>query len=225
MSATIPPVKSRRRSGGNTAGTISSANSTSNILSSRFTMTCNNHTSSSLITLDNLLLLLILFSCSYLVFSSFSHIIQSLLIFLPSPMPLIPLILGVLVCLVSASIFVSLERGRSCGRARCKRLRDAVEFDVKVQTEEKVRRLVIVEEEEEVWREIADLPWKGGGVGDNPDYECVRKELRRMAPSNGRAVLLFRARCGCPLAKLEGWGPRKGRRIKSASFSKSGVIS
>lgn len=89
-----------------------------------------------------------------------------------------------------------------------------MEFDVKVQTEEKVRRLVILEEEEEVWREIADLPWKGGGVGDNPDYECVRKELRRIAPSNGRAVLLFRARCGCPLAKLEGWGPRKGRRIK-----------
>ncbi|CAN6680642.1 unnamed protein product [Malus baccata var. baccata] len=40
----------------------------------------------------------------------------------------------------------------------------------------------------------------------NPDYECLRTELRWMAQTNGRAVLLFRARCRCSVAKLEGLG-------------------
>lgn len=61
------------------------------------------------------------------------------------------------------------------------------------------------------WKEIEDLPWKGGQYGKNPDYELLRAELRKMAPVNGRAVLLFRLRCGCPVAKLEAWGPKKGR--------------
>ncbi|OAY79769.1 Uncharacterized protein ACMD2_21813 [Ananas comosus] len=63
-----------------------------------------------------------------------------------------------------------------------------------------------------VWREIDALPWKGGQGGSNPDYECLRAELRKVAPPNGRAVLLFRARCGCPVTKLEAWGTKRGRR-------------
>ncbi|KAK9139602.1 hypothetical protein Scep_009283 [Stephania cephalantha] len=33
-----------------------------------------------------------------------------------------------------------------------------------------------------------------------------------MAPPCGRAVLLFRARCGCPVAKLEAWGNKRGKK-------------
>ncbi|PWA66550.1 ribosomal protein L34e superfamily protein [Artemisia annua] len=62
-------------------------------------------------------------------------------------------------------------------------------------------------------REVEELPWKGGSEG-NADYECLRSELRKMAPVNGRAVLLFRLKCGCAVAKLEGWGPKRGRRNK-----------
>ncbi|KAK9288787.1 hypothetical protein L1049_017251 [Liquidambar formosana] len=81
-----------------------------------------------------------------------------------------------------------------------------MEFDLQLQTEECLRSGVS--------KEVIDrLPWKGGTEG-NPDYECLRSELRKMAPPNGRAVLLFRARCGCPVAKLEGWGPKRGRRHK-----------
>lgn len=172
------------------------------------------------ITLDLLLLLLILSSCAFLIFSSFSHILHSLFILLPpllpSPSPLLLLsLLLLLLSLLLLLLLLSLDgsgrrrrRGR-CQNPSCKGLRDAVEFDVKVQTEEEARGAV-----NEEWREIGELPWKGGGQGDNPDYECVRKELRRMAPANGRAVLLFRARCGCPLAKLEGWGPKRGKRHK-----------
>ncbi|KAM1978575.1 hypothetical protein ACFX16_015254 [Malus domestica] len=40
------------------------------------------------------------------------------------------------------------------------------------------------------------------------NYECLSTELRRMALMNGRVVLLFRARCKCSVAKLEGLGVR-----------------
>ena len=53
---------------------------------------------------------------------------------------------------------------------------------------------------------------RAASAENNPDYECLRAELRRMAPPNGRAVLLFRNRCGCPVAKLEGWGAPKSKR-------------
>lgn len=69
--------------------------------------------------------------------------------------------------------------------------------------------------------EIEDLPWKGGSES-NPDYECLRAELRKIAPANGKAILLFRAKCGCPVAKLEGWGPKRGRRLKKSSALNGG---
>lgn len=86
-------------------------------------------------------------------------------------------------------------------------MKKAMEFDLQLQTEECLRSGA------KAVREIDCLPWKGGNE-TNPDYECLRAELRKMAPPNGRAVLLFRAKCGCPVAKLEGWGAKRGRRSK-----------
>lgn len=91
---------------------------------------------------------------------------------------------------------------RKCGKAGCKGLKKALEFDLKLQGEGSVRD-----------DGFEGLPWKGG-TEDNPDYECLRSELRRMAPPNGRAVLLFRSPCGCPVAKLVGWAPKKGKQKK-----------
>lgn len=82
-----------------------------------------------------------------------------------------------------------------------------MEFDLQLQSED------VVKSSTKSVKEMDDLPWKGGGEM-NPDYECLRTELRKMAPVNGRAVLLFRAKCGCAVAKLEGWGPKRGRRNK-----------
>lgn len=81
-----------------------------------------------------------------------------------------------------------------------------MEFDLQLQSEDCLKSGP---------NEIDRLPWKGG-TEINSDYECLRAELRKMAPPNGRAVLLFRAKCGCPIAKLVGWGPKKGRKHKKA---------
>lgn len=94
---------------------------------------------------------------------------------------------------------------RKCGKPGCRGLKKGMEFDVKLQKEETLRSGC---EENEV---IDKLAWKGGSE-NNPDYECLRCELRNMAPPGGRAVLIFRTKCGCPVAKLEGWAPKKGKR-------------
>ncbi|KAL0283792.1 UNVERIFIED_CONTAM: hypothetical protein Sangu_2866400 [Sesamum angustifolium] len=84
-----------------------------------------------------------------------------------------------------------------------------MEFDLQLQGEELLR----MGDGNKVVKDVNELPWKGG-TEDNPDYECLRAELRKMAPPNGRAVLLFRLNCGCPISKLEVWGPKRGRRHK-----------
>lgn len=174
-------------------------------------------------TLDLLILILVLFSGAFLVSSYFSYLIHSLYL-LSSHFPSIPLFsdhdgislasfLFLFAVFFAASVaFLDLCCGsrsrRKCRNPKCKGLKKAVEFDLQLQTEESV-----VESGSSRGKEIDQLPWKGGSES-NPHYECLRAELRKMAPVNGRAVLLFRLRCGCPVAKLEGRGPKRSRRHK-----------
>ena len=184
--------------------------------------TCR-HTPSSA-TLDLLIMLLVLFSLSFLLASSVAHVAHSL-----SPLLATPPVAAALAhaaaalpylaaaAVLAAAAFLSCRRlpRRRCRNPRCRGLRKALEFDVQLQTEEAVRAgagSTVGGADAAMWREIEALPWKGGQGGNNPDYECLRAELRRMAPPNGRAVLLFRNRCGCPVAKLEGWGAPKSKR-------------
>ncbi|CAA7400013.1 unnamed protein product [Spirodela intermedia] len=238
---TASPVKGRRQGPGGAAGQSSSS-------------PCCRHSSPSA-TLDLLIFILVLFSCTFLISSSFSYIFRSLSQILPSLLrPLadsfngspIPYAAG-LVVFLAATFLVAAEipcggsggggggeggeggegggriRGRRsswfrwwsnrCGNPQCKGLKKALEFDVQLQTEESIKAAGS-SPAVGVWREIDNLPWKGGDQGNSPEYECLRLELRKMAPPNGRAVLLFRARCGCPIAKLEAWGQKRGRRNK-----------
>ncbi|CAN6328378.1 unnamed protein product [Urochloa humidicola] len=187
------------------------------------------HTPSSA-TLDLLILLLVLFSLTFLLASSVAHVARSL-----SPLLAAPPVASALAsaaatvpyaaaaAVLTAAAFFSCRRlpRRRCRNPRCRGLRKALEFDVQLQTEEAVRAgagSTVGGADAAMWREIEALPWKGGQGGNNPDYECLRAELRRMAPPNGRAVLLFRNRCGCPVAKLEGWGvPKSKRRNKKGT--------
>ncbi|ERN12374.1 hypothetical protein AMTR_s00025p00105600 [Amborella trichopoda] len=75
-------------------------------------------------------------------------------------------------------------------------------FDLLLQSEEKLK----------LSSRIDDLPLKGG-VELRAEYEFLQFELKKMAPPNGKAVLLFRAPCGCPVSKLEALGPKGSRRI------------
>ncbi|KAK8498633.1 hypothetical protein V6N13_023161 [Hibiscus sabdariffa] len=172
-------------------------------------------------TLELLILILVLFAGTFLLSSYFSYLFHSLSLLLSpllsthSASLSIPFVSYLLGCsLFFVTILISIEfccgsRSRKCKKPGCKGLKKALEFDLQVQTEDSVKNGS---------KEIDLLPWKGGSEG-NPDYECLRAELRKMAPLNGRAVLLFRARCGCPIAKLEGWGANRGRRHKKGLAS------
>ncbi|XP_010546828.1 PREDICTED: uncharacterized protein At5g19025 [Tarenaya hassleriana] len=187
-------------------------------------------------TLDVLILILVLFSGAFLLSSYLSYLFHSLsllsshfpsfslslssltpLIFSdhdkaddPSGIPPASYIFAFAVFFAASIAFLDLccgPRSRKCQNPKCKGLKKAMEFDLQLQTEECVKSRAA--------KEIDRLPWKGGSES-NSDYECLRAELRKMAPPNGRAVLLFRSRCGCPVAKLEGWGPKRGRRHKKS---------
>uniref|UniRef100_A0A0E0DTA6 Ribosomal protein L34e superfamily protein n=1 Tax=Oryza meridionalis TaxID=40149 RepID=A0A0E0DTA6_9ORYZ len=106
------------------------------------------------------------------------------------------------------------HRARRCGKPRCRGLRKAVEFDIQLETEECVRG-----------QQQRLLPLPGGraallaAAGARPvqlgdAHRELEAELRKMAPPNGRTVLIFRSPCGCPKGRIEVWGAKKVRRIK-----------
>ncbi|PON80183.1 Ribosomal protein [Parasponia andersonii] len=204
----------------------SSVATSSSSTSSKPSKSSNSNPSSSLLckhspsaTLDLLILILVLFSGSFLLTSYFSYIFNSLSLLLSSTSSFhgfhlqLPYIVGFVAFFCFAVFLVGFccgARSRKCDKPGCKGLKKAMEFDLKLQNEDSIKAASS--------KEIDRLPWKGG-TESNPDYECLRSELRKMAPPDGRAVLLFRARCGCPVAKLEGWGPKRGRRHKKALAS------
>ncbi|NP_001354284.1 uncharacterized protein LOC100278297 [Zea mays] len=238
--AVMRPASSSRSSAGGGGGHHHYHNHSGghNVSVSPPTCTTCRHAPSSA-TLDLLILLLVLFSLAFLLASSLSHVARSLSPLLATP-PAVAALAHATAALpylaaaavLAATAFLSCSRlpRRRCRNPRCRGLRKALEFDVQLQTEDAVRACAgstVGGADASMWREIEALPWKGGQGGNNPDYECLRAELRRMAPPNGRAVLLFRSRCGCPVAKLEGWGaPKTKRRNKKGtqgSFNDRGV--
>ncbi|KAK9664842.1 hypothetical protein RND81_14G072800 [Saponaria officinalis] len=184
---------------------------------------CRHHHPSATATLDLLILILVLISGTFLLTSYFSYLFNSLSLLLPSLPPPAFLAGAALSLLAVPTVFclsgVGVFRRRRCGNPNCKGLTKALEFDLQLQSEETLKPNNNCNSSNNgggvVANDIEKLPWKGGSES-NPDYECLRAELRKMAPPNGRAVLLFRAKCGCPVAKLVGWGPKKGRKHKKA---------
>ncbi|KAK1412007.1 hypothetical protein QVD17_32925 [Tagetes erecta] len=95
-------------------------------------------------------------------------------------------------------------KSRKCGKPNCKGLRKAVEFDIQLEPEECVKYLST--------GLTVDNDVKPLELGQ--DHKELEAELKKMAPVNGRTVLIFRAPCGCPAGRLEVWGSKRIRRIK-----------
>ncbi|KAK7266403.1 hypothetical protein RIF29_19047 [Crotalaria pallida] len=115
-------------------------------------------------------------------------------------------------CAALATWGVVVCTSRKCGNPNCKGLKKAAEFDIQLETEDCVKN-------------SANSMAKDGGVGvvvkkglfelPRDHHRELEAELKKMAPVNGRAVLVLRARCGCSVGRLEVPGPRKhNRKIK-----------
>jgi hypothetical protein len=104
------------------------------------------------------------------------------------------------------------HHARKCGRPRCRGLRKAVEFDIQLETEECVRGRPTPAARSALLLAAAGAGARPVDLGDA--HRELEVELRKMAPPNGRTVLVFRASCGCPKGRMEVWGAKKVRRIK-----------
>ncbi|CAN0924350.1 Uncharacterized protein At5g19025 [Linum grandiflorum] len=114
-------------------------------------------------------------------------------------------------CAAIGGWIVLLCTARKCMNPNCKGLRKAAEFDIQLETEECVKATA------------ASNNGAGGsslvskrGLFELPrdHHRELEAELKKMAPPNGRAVLVFRARCGCSVGRLEVPGAKKLKRIK-----------
>ncbi|OIW21161.1 hypothetical protein TanjilG_29935 [Lupinus angustifolius] len=115
-------------------------------------------------------------------------------------------------CSALATWVVVVCTSRKCGNPNCKGLKKSAEFDIQLETDDCVKN------------SSNSMTKDGGVVGvvkkglfELPrDYHReLEAELRKMAPPNGRAVLVLKARCGCSVGRLEVPGPRKhNRKIK-----------
>ncbi|XP_062224504.1 uncharacterized protein At5g19025-like [Phragmites australis] len=101
------------------------------------------------------------------------------------------------------------HHARKCGKPRCRGLKKAVEFDIQLETEECVRGRPLPAARSALLAAAGARPVE---LGD--EHRELEAELRKMAPPNGRTVLIFRAPCGCPKSRIEVWGAKKVRRIK-----------
>ncbi|KAK7271797.1 hypothetical protein RJT34_27997 [Clitoria ternatea] len=125
-----------------------------------------------------------------------------------APSIYISIVLSV-VCAALATWGVVACTTNKCGNPNCKGLRKAAEFDIQLETEDCVKNSSSSSNsvaKDGVKKGLFELP--------RDHHKELEAELRKMAPPNGRAVLVLRARCGCSVGRLEVAGPRKHRKIK-----------
>eukprot|EP00262_Sarcandra_glabra_P008857 TRINITY_DN2274_c0_g1_i1.p1 TRINITY_DN2274_c0_g1~~TRINITY_DN2274_c0_g1_i1.p1 ORF type:complete len:224 (+),score=14.48 TRINITY_DN2274_c0_g1_i1:381-1052(+) len=163
---------------------------------------------------DVFILLLVVSALGVLTFPSFKFVFRGASELIPAAIILIgdviyhaPVAYAIGLVVMFVTVIAAWEifhKSRKCGNPYCKGLRKAVEFDIQLETEEFVKYLPPMPKELYGTRPLE--------LGQ--DHKELEAELKRMAPLNGRTVLIFRAPCGCPEGRMEVWGPKKLRRIK-----------
>lgn len=122
--------------------------------------------------------------------------------------PIIYGCLGVsILCTVVAVTGITVCLSRKCGRPGCRGLRMGAKFDIQLETEESLKNSSVFLGRDGVKKGVFELA--------RDHHRELESELKKMAPPNGRAVLLFRGRCGCSVGIMEVPGPRKPpRKVK-----------
>ncbi|XP_068643282.1 uncharacterized protein At5g19025-like [Aristolochia californica] len=169
---------------------------------------------SHLAALDIFILIAVLGSCGFLVFpyvklfclgiAQFGTITVLTVRSEVVQAPMVYAFLGLSFLFAATAIWgIFFCTGKKCDNPNCRGLRKAAEFDIQLETEECTKNSSSKTDEAKGLFEL--------GEGHHRELEA---ELKKMAPPNGRAVLVFRARCGCAVGKLQVWGPKKLKKIK-----------
>jgi len=121
-----------------------------------------------------------------------------------------PVIYGCLglsiLCTLVAVLAITVCMSRKCGRPGCRGLRKVAEFDIQLETEEFVQNSSSFVGKDGVKKGVFELA--------RDHHIELESELKKMAPPNGKAVLVFRGRCGCSVGRMEVPGPKKPRKVK-----------
>ncbi|CAF1783662.1 unnamed protein product [Brassica oleracea var. botrytis] len=138
------------------------------------------------------------------IFSDVSCIVKEEILRNPDPVVYGLIALSVSCTALSAWMIVILVSSRNkCGKPDCRGLGKAnAEFDIQLETEDCVKggsSSSVVSK-----KGLFELP--------RDHHRELEAELKKMAPINGRAVLVFRAKCGCSVGRLEVPGPKKQQR-------------
>lgn len=97
---------------------------------------------------------------------------------------------------------ITLCKSTKCGQPGCRGLQEAGEVDIWIEREDCVKKLN--SSKDGLKKDLFELP---------KDYRSkLEAELKKMAPANGRVVLVFRDRCGCPVVRVEVSGSKKNNR-------------
>ncbi|XP_057968976.1 uncharacterized protein At5g19025-like [Malania oleifera] len=165
---------------------------------------------------DVLILIAVIGACGFLLFPyvkllclKFVEFVAAALYVVKEEVSSAPMIyasLGISVsCAAVAAWGIMICTSSKCGNPNCQGLRKAAEFDIQLETEECVKNSTSLGRDG-VKKGLFELP--------RDHHRELEAELKKMAPPNGRAVLVFRSRCGCSVGRLEVPGPRKHRKIK-----------
>lgn len=140
------------------------------------------------------------------IFSELSCLVKEEILRNPDPIVYGLIALSISCTALSAWMIVILLCSRhKCGKPNCKGLRKPnAEFDIQLETEYCLKT------------SSSNGSSYGKNVNKKGLFELPRDhhreleaELKKMAPPNGRAVLVFRAKCGCSVGRLEVPGPKK----------------
>ncbi|KAJ8567074.1 hypothetical protein K7X08_019282 [Anisodus acutangulus] len=103
---------------------------------------------------------------------------------LRAPMVFICLGLSILFAVIALLAITVCTTGKGCGKPGCRRLRKAAEFDIQLETEDCLKKSNF-SAKNGVKKGLFKLP-------RDHHHQELEAELKRMAPPNGRAVLVFR---------------------------------
>ncbi|KVH92692.1 Ribosomal protein L34Ae [Cynara cardunculus var. scolymus] len=146
------------------------------------------------------------------LFSGTLEILESIIFVVKDEVLDAPMIYGCLaLSIFSASMAVlaiTLCTSQKCGKPGCRGLQKAAEFDIQLETDNN-----LTNSSSSNGGNLGKIGLKKGLFELPRDYHKeLEAELKKMAPINGRAVLIFRARCGCSVGRMEVLGPKKNNR-------------
>uniref|UniRef100_A0A5B7B2B3 Ribosomal protein L34e superfamily protein n=1 Tax=Davidia involucrata TaxID=16924 RepID=A0A5B7B2B3_DAVIN len=166
--------------------------------------------------IDVVILFAVIGACGFLLFPYIKflsykivEIVGTIMFVMKEEVSQTPMIYGCLGLSISCTMIAVLAftvcTSRTCGKPGCRGLRKAAEFDIQLETEECVKNSSNLSK---------DGVKKGLFELHRDHHRELEMELKKMAPPNGRAVLLFRARCGCSVGRMEVPGTKKPRKVK-----------